>query len=124
MFESLVLPEVDIEAEWFDRIHYHTCGYTHLLDLCLSRPYMHVIQYSPNLKESKEESSRLPFYRRVQEANRCLDSHVSPEQVEYVIRHLSPKGLHIRVTVKSVAKAEELLENAVSWSGSHMSRSA
>ena len=69
MFESLVLPEIDIEAEWFDRIHYHTCGYTHLLDLCLSRPYMHVIQYSPNLKESKEESSRLPFYRRVQETH-------------------------------------------------------
>ena len=123
MFAELVLPELDAEGERFGCIHYHTCGYWQHLEACLTRPYIKVIQYSPGPKESPEESSRLPFYRRVQQAGRCLDLAVGLDQAEYLIRHLRPEGLHLAVTVGTVAAAEELLENAVKWCGTDVHRS-
>ena len=123
MFEEIVLPELDAQAERYGQLHYHTCGYKQHLELCLSRPYMKVIQYSPNLKEPTNGSAHLAFYRRVQEAGRCLDIHVDPEQVEYVIRHLRPEGLHLATSVQSVSEVEALLANAVRWCGSDIHRS-
>lgn len=123
MFEEFVLPELDAQGERYGHLHYHTCGYQQHLSLCLSRPYMRVIQYSPNLKEPENGPAHLAFYRRVQKAGRCLDLSVGAGQLEFVIRHLRPEGLHISTTAKSVTEAEEILEHAVKWCGSDLHRS-
>ncbi len=117
MFEEFVLPELDIQGERYGQLHYHTCGYKQHLELCLSRSYIRVIQYSPNPKEPTNGPAHMEFYRRVQETGRCLDIDVAPEHVEFVVRHLRPEGLHISTSVNSVTKAEELLEKAVKWCG-------
>jgi hypothetical protein len=100
----------------------HTCGYKQHLELCLSRSYMRVIQYSHNCKESKNEAEHLEFYRRVQKAGRCLDLPVAPDQLEFVLRHLRPEGLHISTSAKSVGEADELLNRAARWAGTHANR--
>lgn len=123
MFEEIVLPELDFLGERYERLHYHTCGYKQHLELCLSRPYMRVIQYSPNPKEPGNGPAHLEFYQRVQKARRCLDIEVWPEHVEFLIRRLRPEGLHLAVHVKSIAEAEELLANAVKWCGADIHRS-
>ncbi|MBI3986571.1 MAG: hypothetical protein HY343_06610 [Lentisphaerae bacterium] len=122
MFEQLVLPELDWLAERFGSLHFHTCGYQQHLELCLSRPYIRVIQYSPNPKEPPNGPAHLEFYRRVQKAGRCLDIAPPPEHLEFVIRHLRPEGLFISTSVKTVAEVDELLERAVKWAGSHANR--
>ena len=117
MFEEFVLPELDVIGERYGQIHYHTCGYKQHLELCLSRSYMKVIQYSPSCKEPKNGPDHLEFYRRVQATGRCLDVDVPLEHVEFLIRHLRPEGLHIGTWVNSLAEAEELLDNAVKLCG-------
>jgi len=123
MFEQFVLPELDVFGELHGRLHYHTCGYKQHLELCLSRSYMKVIQYSPSLKEPGNGPAHLEFYRRVQEARRCLDIQAGPENVEFLVRHLRPEGLHIATAVNSIAEAEELLAKAVKWCGADIHRS-
>jgi len=123
MFADIVLPELDVLGERYERLWYHTCGYKQHLDLCLSRPYMRVIQYSPNPKEPGNGPAHLEFYRRVQKAGRCLDINVGPEHVEFLVRHLRPEGLHIATTVNSIAEVEELLAKAVKWCGTDIHRS-
>lgn len=122
MFEEFVLPELDWQGERYACLFYHTCGYWQHLDLCLSRPYIRVIQYSPNNKESQRHEGRLEFYRRVQKARRCLCISVATDELEFVIRHLRPEGLFIGTGAKSVAEADELLDKAVKWAGTHASR--
>jgi hypothetical protein len=123
LFESLVLPELDWLAERLGPQLFHTCGYKQHLDLCLSRPYIRVIQYSPNPKEPANGPAHLEFYRQVQKSGRCLDIAVPPEHVEFLTRHLRPEGLFISTSAKSVAESNELLDQAVRWSGTHVNRS-
>ena len=123
MFAEIILPELDFLGERYERLWYHTCGYKQHLDLCLSRPYMRVIQYSPNPKEPGNGPAHLEFYQRVQKAGRCLDIGVSAAHVEFLVRHLRPEGLHISTHANSVAEAEELLEKAVKWCGNDIHRS-
>ena len=123
MFTELFVPELDFLGERCERIWFHTCGYKQHLESCLSRPYMRVIQYAPNAKEPANGPAHLDFYRRVQQAGRCLDLSVPAANVEFLVRHLRPEGLHIAVNVETIVKAEELLENAVKWCGSDIHRS-
>jgi hypothetical protein len=123
MFEELVLPELDWLAERYGcPQHYHTCGYKHHLEACLSRPYIEVIQYSPSPKEPSNGPAHLEFYRRVQQAGRRLDLSVSFENVEFLIRHLRPEGLFISTRTHTVAEADELLDQATRWAGTHANR--
>jgi hypothetical protein len=125
MFEEFVLPELDWLHEHLGGFqHFHTCGYKQHLEQCLSRSYIRVIQYSCNCKEPPHGPAHLDFYRRVQKAGRCLDICPRPEHLEFVIRHLRPEGLFISVSVETADKAEELLANAVRWTGTHANRSA
>jgi hypothetical protein len=122
MFERFVLPELDFFGEAYERLWFHTCGYKQHLDMCLSRPYIRVIQYSPSLKEPTNGPAHLEFYRRVQQARRGLDLNVCPEHVEFLIRHLRPEGLFISTSAGTLAEADELLAHAVRWAGSHANR--
>ena len=122
VFEQIVLPELDWWSERYDTFLFHTCGYKQHLELCLSRPYMKAIQYSPSVKEEPNGPAHIEFYRRIQEAGRRLDLQCPVENVEYLVRHLNPEGLSIGTRVQSVDEAEELLVNAVGWAGSHVNR--
>ncbi|MDD5707308.1 MAG: hypothetical protein PHR35_15400 [Kiritimatiellae bacterium] len=118
MFKEFVLPELDWQGERYGYLHYHTCGYQQHLDLCLSRSYLRVIQYSPSLKEPPNGPAHLEFYRRVQRAHRGLDLAVPPAHVEFLVRHLRPEGLAISTTAATMAEAQELLAAAAHWAGS------
>ena len=122
MFERFVLPELDEQAERYGWLHYHTCGYKQHLELCLSRPYLRVIQYSPSPKEPPNGPAHLEFYRRVQAAGRALDLQAPAEHMEFLIRHLRPEGVALATGVGTVAEAEELLDRAGGWAGSHARR--
>jgi len=126
MFEDIVLPELDWQAERSAcSMHYHTCGYMQHLDLCLTRPYMRVIQYSRGPQERCHMAEHLEFFRKVQKSGRCLDL-VAPavEQAEFLIRHLRPEGLFISMSVGTVTEVGEILDKAVKWAGTHVHRSA
>ena len=123
MFERYVVAELDVLGERYERLWYHVDGSgakRHVKRL-LERPYIKAIQYVPEGDIVPNGPAHMELYRQVQAAGRCLDLHVSrKENVEYLIRHLRPEGLVIRTGVGSIAEAEELLDHAVKWCGTHV----
>jgi len=124
MFEDIVLPELDWQAERFGCLmYYHTCGYLQHQDLCLSRPYMRVIQYSRNPREPCHTPEHVAFFRKAQESGRCLDlGSATVDDAEFLIRHLRPEGLFVSIRVATIAEADEILDKATKWAGTHVHR--
>ncbi len=124
MFESYAIAEVDFLGEHYDRIWYHLDGpgaVRHLPSL-LSRPHIRAIQYVPGDGVPPNGPHWMEVYRQVQDAGRCLDITVPLENVEYLVRHLSPEGLRINTSTATIAQGEELLQTAVNWCGSDWSK--
>jgi len=90
------------------------------LPTLLSRSYLRAIQYVPSPDERSNGPGHLDFYRQVQAAGRCLDLSVPREHVEFLVRHLRPEGLVLRTWADSVEEADELLDAAVQWCGTHV----
>lgn len=125
-FRAYVLHEMDLLAEHTDCIWYHMDGSAakrHLAALC-SRPYIRCIQYVPSCDEPPNGPYHLEFYRQVQRAGRCLDIAAPFEHLEFLVRHLRPEGLIIRTWVHSVERADELLDDAARWCGTHVNTTA
>jgi hypothetical protein len=124
MFDLYVMPELDGLGERYGCIWYHLDGpgaIRHLPRL-LSRPYIQAIQYVPGDGAEPNGPAWLDLYREVQTAGRCLDLSVPPEHVEFLIRRLRPEGVMLRTRADSPEKADELLDAAVGWCGTHVSR--
>ena len=124
MFDAFVMREMDLLGESGRPLWYHVDGRLakrHVAALC-SRSYMRVIQYTPSCDEPPNGPGHLDFYRQVQAAGRGLDLGVPPEHVEFLIRHLRPEGVVLRTWAASPEAADELVDNAVKWCGSHVGR--
>ncbi|MCC6444769.1 MAG: hypothetical protein IT210_15080 [Armatimonadetes bacterium] len=124
MFDRFVLAELDILAEHSPIIWYHLDGpgaVRHLPRL-LSRPYIRAIQWVPGSGNPDNGPAYLDLYRQVQAAGRCLDLSAGPDNIEFLIRRLNPEGLVLRTWAASPEEADELIDNAVKWCGSHLRR--
>lgn len=123
MFDTYVMREMDILAERYGpRLWYHVDGpdaRRHTARL-LEAPYMRAIQYVAGAGQPPNGPAYMDLYRQVQAAGRCLDIDVWGEHVEFIIRHLSPEGLVIRTGAGTPEEADELIDNAVRWAGTHV----
>ncbi len=122
MFDEFVMPELNVIGERYGKVWYHVDGKgarRHVKRL-LEQPYITAIQYVPSPDEPLNGPAHLDLYRQVQAAGRGLDLTVPAENVEFLIRHLRPEGLVLRTGAASPEAAEELLQNAVKWCGSHI----
>jgi len=122
LFDRYVMTELDFLGKRYERVWYHLDGpqaVRHLPKL-LSRPYMKVIQYVPGSGNPDNGPRYLELYRTVQAAGRGLDLYTTPANVEFLIRHLRPEGLLLRLGMPSPEQADELIRNAVKWCGSHI----
>lgn len=120
-FERYVLCELDMLALYCDRVWYHLDGpdARRHAGALLSRPYVRAIQYVPGAGQPPNGPAYMELYRQVQAAGRCLDIDVPPQNVEYVVRHLRPEGLAVRTSAGNPEQADELLDQAVKWCGTH-----
>ena len=124
-FERYVLYEMDLLGERFDTVWYHLDGplaRRHVPAL-LSRPYVRAVQYVPGAGQPDNGPAHMELYRCIQAAGRCLDIWVPREHVEYVVRRLRPEGLIVRTWVDSREQADEMLDRAVRWCGTHLQSS-
>jgi len=122
MFGRYVMRELNVLGDRYERIWYHLDGRgakRHLKKL-LEQPYIKAIQYIPSPDEPPSGPAHMDLYRQVQSAGRCLELYASADNIEYLIRHLRPEGLILRIRVGSPAEADELLANAVKWCGTHV----
>ena len=125
-FERYVMCELDLLAEYCDRVWYHVDGpdaRRHVPAL-LSRPSVRAIQYVPGAGRAPNGPAYMELYRQVQAAGRCLDISAPLENVEYLVRHLRPEGLVLRTSAADPEQADELLGLAVKWCGTRVNSSA
>jgi len=125
MFERYVMREMNLIAERYGPLWYHLDGpgAIHHLNRLLCSSSIRVIQYVPGSGAQQNGPAWIDLYRAVQAAHRGLDLSVPREHMEYLIRHLRPEGVLLRTSVASEEEAQELLDNAVQWCGSHTGRS-
>lgn len=125
LFEQFVMPELDAIGERYERVWYHLDGRgaRHHLPRLLQAPYIKAVQYVPSPDEPWNGPAHLDLYRQIQDAGRCVDLYVNWEDMESLIRGLKPEGLVLRTAAPSIEAAQELLDNAVKWSGSDISAS-
>lgn len=118
-FEDLVLPFLSEQCRWLDHSVYHWDGLGQLvhLDLLLSIPELDAIQWTPGAgNPSVDDPCWYPYYKRIQQAGKGLVLLGSATQnVERLIKDLSPKGLFISTWCSSEEEAKELLKQAESW---------
>lgn len=126
MFDRFVMRDMEMTAERYGPVWYHVDGpdaRRHVPRL-LAAPYIVALQYVAGAGQPPNGPTYLDMYREIQAAGRCLDIDVPAEHLEFVIRHLRPEGLVIRAWTETPEKADELLDNAVRWAGTHAARSA
>lgn len=114
LFKSLALPYIKEQCERLSHVIYHFDGplaIPHLNDL-LSISELDGIQWTPGAGNPEVDSPVwLDLYRKIQEQGKLLvllDSR--KEGVEYLVRHLKPKGLLIRTSCNSEDEARILLK--------------
>jgi len=95
MFEEVFLPEIRKEIDFLDKSIYHLDGpgALHHLDTILKIPNLDGVQWVYGAGNGPA-TKWIDVYRRIQEAGKC--SHVlveKPEEVEEILKELSPEGL-------------------------------
>ena len=125
MFRRYVVPDLDSFGRRCSVVWYHLDGWgaVHHLPMLLSLPYIRVIQYVSSADQPPNGPHFIDLYRRVQSAGRGLDLYVPMENMEYLIRHLRPEGVVLRTQAETPEQADELLDNAVRWCGTHVGSS-
>lgn len=114
MFSEFFLPEIIDQANWLDHSIYHLDGPGAIphLDLLLEMEKLHGIQWVPGAA-SESMLKWVPLLRRIQRAGKILHLSVISEEVEPLLRELSPEGLMLSTSCDSEEDARQLLEIAV-----------
>lgn len=114
MFREFALPYLGAQCQRLDNSIYHLDGEGELphLDMLLSISELDGIQWVPGAGNYPVDSPEwFPLYRRIQSSGKNLVLlEVSKENVEKLVKELSPKGLLIATTCSSQKEAEELME--------------
>ncbi len=113
MFEEFVLPDLRFQTESMPRSIYHLDGQGELphLDMLLSLPELNAIQWIPTPESGDLADEKwFDLYQRIQHAHKGLILlGVPPEKVEFLLKHISTKGLLIATSVWEDKAAKELI---------------
>ena len=121
MFDRYVMRDIDALGEKFRRVWYHVDGpgaIRHVPRL-LKSSCIRAIEYVAGDGQPPNGPDYLDLYRQVQSAGRCLDLDAPMGNMEYLVRHLRPEGLVLRTWAPSREQADELLDKAKKWAGTH-----
>nr|MBC7243868.1 hypothetical protein [Chloroflexota bacterium] len=116
MFNSFVVPELEIVLSNLDFALYHLDGPGAIkhLDRLLEIPNLKGIQWTPG-EGQPPVSEWIPMYRRIQKAGKLLHLHGEARYAERVLRALEPEGLMYVTWCETQTEAEDLMRKAESW---------
>ncbi len=116
MFNEFFLPFIEQQSEWIDRTIYHLDGPGALqhLDALLSLPHLTGIQWVPGAGASPTREW-VPLLRKIQKAGKLIYISCEKEEVEFLLRELSPESLLLETYCDSIEVAQELLKKVKRW---------
>ena len=110
---DLIVEELEQEVQFLDGSIYHLDGIEALkhLDGILEIPGLGGVQWVPG--DGKPSASHwIPEIKKIQAAGKCVDLDVRPEELEILLKELSPEGLLYHIRAESEQDAKDLLKMA------------
>lgn len=113
MMEQFILPALVAEARCLDRAIYHLDGPDAVrhLDLLLSVPEIHAIQWVPGAG-ALPMTDWIPLLRRIQQGGKSLWVGCTAQEVPTLLGALKPAGLMIRTGAETEEQARALIRLA------------
>jgi 5-methyltetrahydrofolate--homocysteine methyltransferase len=118
-FKKFVLPDIEEFATWLEYNFYHLDGPEALkhLPALLEVSALKGIQFERGAANLHLPASHwIPVYQQIQAAGKLLCISAQYSDVEVLLRHLDPRGVFIVTEAPDPEAAEQLLENARTWS--------
>ena len=117
MYEELFVGEIEKEIEYLDASMYHLDGPDALkhLDRLLKIPSLNGIQWVYGAG-NPTASHWIPEIKKIQDAGKCVQIGVMPEELEIMLKELRPEGLMYMIDARSEEEAKDLLKMAEKWS--------
>ncbi len=114
MFQEFFVPEIKKECRWCEYSTYHLDGQAcirNLLDVLLQIDEVDTIQFTPGTNAPATYTKEyIPLYKKIQEKGKRLYLLVKPEEIEPLLKELSPKGLFLCSYAESEDEANSLLK--------------
>lgn len=116
MFREFFLEDIVAQINWLDHSLFHLDGPDCIchLDILLEIPKLHGIQWVPGARY-KSMLVWVPLLRKIQQAGKLVHITVPANEVEPLLRELSPKGLMLDTYCSSEDEAKDLLRKAYQW---------
>jgi len=112
-FEELFLPPLIEAMRTVDHRYYHLDGAValHHLDLLLSVPEIHAIQWQPGTGHF-EIMQWVPLIKRIQQAGKSVQVFCSPQSIPALLNEVSARGLCIVTSCASEVEIQDLERQA------------
>lgn len=120
MFKEFFAPEIIKEGNWCGYGTYHLDGLEALnahLDTLLEIEQIDNIEWTPGMGNPPTLTDEyIPAYKKIQESGKRLYLLAKSNEIELLLRELSPKGLFIHTQADSEEEANELIKKVKRWS--------
>ncbi len=116
MFREFFLDDIVAQVNWLDHSLFHLDGPDCIrhLDILLEIPKLNGIQWVPGARY-KSMLEWVPLLRKIQQAGKLVQIGVQANEVEPLLRELSPKGLMLDTYCATEDEAKDLLRKACQW---------
>lgn len=116
MFEELLLGEIEEEVNYLDASMYHLDGPDALkhLNRILQIPQLGGVQWVYGAG-NPTASHWIPELKKIQQAGKCVQVNVMPEELEIMLQELDPEGMMYMIEARTEEEGRELLRIAERW---------
>ncbi len=120
MFKKFFISEIEKEGNWCEYGSYHLDGpealYAHL-DTLLEIDQIENIEWTPGIGNPPTLTQKyIPEYKKIQKKGKKLYLLAQPQEIEPLLRELSPEGLFIQTQTNSEEEADKLIKDIEKWS--------
>ncbi len=120
MFRRYFVHEIEVEGDWCEYGTYHLDGPTamkHMLEILLSIEQIDNIEFTPGAGSPPTYSPQyIPAYQKIQKSGKRLYLLAEPQEIEPLLKELSPKGLFLCTHANSEDEANEIIRKVTRWS--------
>lgn len=119
-FEEFFLPEIQRQCKFLDDAIYHLDGKEALqhLDLLLEIEELKAIQWCPGATAGANNTMLqwIPLIKKIQSKKKALHIEISKDEIEALLKEVSPNGLMLKTECNSEEEAKDLLKKVEKWS--------
>lgn len=107
MFSAFIEKELKAQLDFLEASIFHLDGPNALrhLDALLAIPKLKGIQWVPGAGGASQPEW-LPVLQKIQAAGKCLQIHIRPEDLPFLLENLKPEGLHMSFACSTPEEAD------------------